>query len=609
MSSNATLPAKLYVCRKLADVGTAQSVPALTLLLTDEQLGHPGRYALERIPDASAVAALRDSLSKTQGKLKAGIIDSLGARCDTEAVPVIASTVRDSDLAIAHASILALARIGTPEATLALVEFWPSAPPALRPTAADGLFRVAARQLAQGRSVEAATVYMALESDTVDHVRMGAFLGLVAASPAEAPGRLQRALCSDDPRLRGLAADCIRESSDAELATSMAASLAQLSVTGQKALLEALAYRRDPAVRTAVLTAAQALEPEVRVASLRALGAVGLAEDVPLFVDFLSQGKAEEQAAALESLNQLTDAQANAAISAQISAVAPAIRAALIRVLWSRGAKASVPRLLEAATDSDPQVRRVAFQALAELAEPQDAGTLVQLLAKSAPEERPAAERAVILCSRKIVDPQLQTAAVLAALRDADQAARCALLPALGGLGGEQALELARTASKDTNPDVQLAGIRALANWPDASVAAELLETAKSTSNETHRAWAVRGLALVSPRPGHLPPAQAFDYLKTALSLAKSPEDRQFIVSRMGPVRTPECLAFVISLISDPVVQPAALTAATDLGEALKESHPAESRAALEKVLQVTQDEDLLTRIDRILTRMNWKGN
>ncbi len=40
----------------------------------------------------------------------------VGARCDREAVTAVTSTLRDSEAAIARASILALVRIGTPEA-------------------------------------------------------------------------------------------------------------------------------------------------------------------------------------------------------------------------------------------------------------------------------------------------------------------------------------------------------------------------------------------------------------------------------------------------------------------------------------------------------------
>ena len=54
--------AKVHVCRRLSRLGSADSVPALTALLPDEDLSHMGRYALEVLPCPEAGKALRDAL-------------------------------------------------------------------------------------------------------------------------------------------------------------------------------------------------------------------------------------------------------------------------------------------------------------------------------------------------------------------------------------------------------------------------------------------------------------------------------------------------------------------------------------------------------------------
>src|SRR5690348_4947425 len=56
--------AKDVVCRKLMIIGSANSVPALAALLSDKDLAHMGRFALERIPAPEAAQALRDALPK-----------------------------------------------------------------------------------------------------------------------------------------------------------------------------------------------------------------------------------------------------------------------------------------------------------------------------------------------------------------------------------------------------------------------------------------------------------------------------------------------------------------------------------------------------------------
>ena len=153
-----------------------------------------------------------------------------------------------------------------------------------------------------------------------------------------------------------------------------------------------------------------------------------------------------------------------------------------------------------------------------------------------------------------------------------------------------------------------MAGVKALANWPDASVAPDLLKLATEGKTPQQRADAVIGLARVAPRPGHLPPDKAFAYLKTAMKLTDSLETKRYVVTRMGPVRTPECLAFVLSCADDPQLTAESLASAAAIAEALKQSHPAIARAALERVSKTTKNQTLREHVEKILTRMKWKG-
>src|SRR3990167_500068 len=77
--------AKRYICRWLGVVGSAECIPAVAELLTDEDLSHPARMALEPKADPAAGAALRAALPKVKGKLLAGLIGSIGVRRDAEA--------------------------------------------------------------------------------------------------------------------------------------------------------------------------------------------------------------------------------------------------------------------------------------------------------------------------------------------------------------------------------------------------------------------------------------------------------------------------------------------------------------------------------------------
>ena len=70
------------------------------------------------IPEAGD--ALRDAVAKTSGPVKAGLIDSLGWRRDTAAIPLLAAALSDPDATVAAAAAMALGRIGGTDSEAAL---------------------------------------------------------------------------------------------------------------------------------------------------------------------------------------------------------------------------------------------------------------------------------------------------------------------------------------------------------------------------------------------------------------------------------------------------------------------------------------------------------
>ncbi|MGH7456829.1 MAG: ThuA domain-containing protein, partial [bacterium] len=97
LSSNATLAGKQFICERLSLIGSKESVPALTKMLHDSTTSDMARFALERIPDPAVDKALRKTLSQTTGKIRIGIINTIGQRRDAESVSDLSKLVDDSD--------------------------------------------------------------------------------------------------------------------------------------------------------------------------------------------------------------------------------------------------------------------------------------------------------------------------------------------------------------------------------------------------------------------------------------------------------------------------------------------------------------------------------
>lgn len=171
-----------YVCRKLAIVGTAAAVPTLAGLLGSKDHSHMARYALERINAPEAASALRNALGTVQGDLKIGVIGSLGARRDAEAIAPLGTILKDENITLARAAALALGAIGTAESAAVLRTALLAASGDTR-AVIDALLSCAESLLAHGKRSDAYSIYKALEGDNQTRlVRLAATRGVLACA-------------------------------------------------------------------------------------------------------------------------------------------------------------------------------------------------------------------------------------------------------------------------------------------------------------------------------------------------------------------------------------------------------------------------------------------
>jgi HEAT repeat protein len=186
LKTDASSAAKDYVFRQLSLMGSADCVPTVAALLGDEKLSHMARYALERIPDADAVDAMRNALPTVTGRLKVGVINSLGVRRDEQAVSALQALLDDKDEEVAAAAAVALGSIGNSEAAKALAAFHAKAPKSLQLAAADAYLACAERLLADNQKLQAIVIYKTLAKESsLKHVGLAAKRGLLTAMSRE----------------------------------------------------------------------------------------------------------------------------------------------------------------------------------------------------------------------------------------------------------------------------------------------------------------------------------------------------------------------------------------------------------------------------------------
>jgi HEAT repeat protein len=600
LKGKATDLGKDYACRQLALVGSDDAVPVLAGLLPNQRLSYMARYALEGIASPAAVKSLRESIGKTAGRQQLGAVISLGRLADPEAVPTIAALLGHEDNELRLVAVVALGRIGTVPAAEALQAF-ASKSSANRKNAIVNAQLQAVEQLCRhGEYAAAVRLCKSLESDPSERVRATVFRGLIAASQSKATATIIAGLAAEEPWKRAVAADCLVAVTKPEEIQAVAAAVPGLPVAGKIAAFVALKHR--PAIRQSALKSLNSPDTEVRVAALEALIASATAQDVAVLADLAATCQdAPVRDAAFETLRLMTAEGINRAIISLMSNK-KTLTPSLVRCALGRRSTEFTPGFLKAAASPNESVRLEAFRALEIMAAEKDAVPLVALLCKTSPgKEREAAGRAVWMSCRKIHDPARQAAPLLAAIETTDAAGQCALLPSLARLGGTSSLAAVHNAMQSKDQAVRDAGYRALANWPDASVADELLDVAKTSQVPSYQIWALRAYARVVSLPSGRPPKKTFEMLTVAMKLAGRPEDKLLIVSRLGSVRAPKALDLLVSYLDDPKLSSAAVPAVFTLAKGLSQSHPQQAKTALVKVRPMTKDPAVLQQISRVL--------
>ncbi len=594
LAGSTSIDGKRFICRQLSIGGGAASVPALAALLLDKDLSDMARYALERIEDPAAVAAMRAALPRAAGKQKIGIINSLGDRKDAESLAALAAALGDADPAIAAAAAAAVGKIDGSEAAKALTGALAGAKPEVRPTVVDALLLCADRLAAAAKKDEAAAIYQAMYKPTeAKHIRMAALRGLVAGGGDKALALVNEILAGSDADMQAAALRFLREVSGPESAKTVASLLPKCPVGSQALLLDDLAARGDPATLPAVLAMMKSPDANVRLSAIRAAGKLGDASALPLLMPLAAGAAGPEQIEARAALDRLPGANTNDALIQQAQAGDVKVRAEAVRALGARRVAAAGPALLKAAADADAGVRLAAVQALDQVADEKSAGALVGILAKAgADDERKAAEKAVAsLCSRaankdSCVDP------ILAAVGGAQGENKYALIRVLGRAGTPKALAAVRNFVKDADAKVQDAAIRSMADWTDASAAPDLLAIAKGAGTTTQKVLALRGYIRLAGGQDVQTAARLKMY-QDAMAAAARPDEKIQVLGGLGDVKSPEALKMVVPCLDDAALAAPACIAAVKIGKTIAASAKNEVRDAMVKVLAVTQDNNV----------------
>lgn len=560
-----TKPGKGFLCRQLVIVGTGRCVPALAKLLTDKDLSHMGRYALERIPGKAADEALRKALAAVDAPAKVGMIYSLGRRGYVPAVDDIIKLLDSQDPDVAGASLVALSRLDSERAVQAVAKARGKVSGKLKGIATNAYLDCAARLVSRGKTDPAVAIYEELfRPGEPWTARVAALKGLVAAQADKAVALAVAALADKDPHVRQVAIPTLRDVPGEATTKAIASQLAKQPPRGQAMLLLVLVDRGDKSALPDVVEAVKSPDEGVRLAALEALGKLGDASVVPTLLAKAAGAAGKERDTARASLDRLAGKGVNAALVKEMASAGAAARVELVRSLGARKATDCVAAVLKAAEDPSADVRAEAMKALRALAGADHVRVLLDFLVKTADAKQLAeVEKTVVTAAGKAADSQAPARAALGVLsRASAPAARASLIRVLGKIGHKSALASLYAAAKDPNAEVKDAAIRALAAWPDAACAQTLWKIVQDAANkEAHRVIAFRGYVDMIPKHTRSTDAAILKMYEDAMKTAWRKEEKQLVLSRLATLRHERALELAKECLDDPALKAAAQAA------------------------------------------------
>jgi type 1 glutamine amidotransferase/HEAT repeat protein len=597
----ATAAARKVVCHLLPMVASDAEVPMFAKLLDDAQAADLARGVLETIPGEAAAEALRAALARQKGDVLAGVINSLGNRRDAKSVAAVAKLIQDSDAKVAAAAVRALGSIGTAEAARALKEA--NFDRATLPAAWNALLRCADGLVASGDVLGASAIYIELWSKADQgSVRAVALAGLARIQSPVALQMVMKAIRSDDPFLRGTAANVARKMTLPGVSAALAAVMDTAAPSAQVVILEVLAARGDRAVGPAVAQLMDAKDEAVRLAAVAAMGSLGDAACVERLVRLAAeQGPA--QAIARAALARLAAPEVDARLIALAAKAEPAVRVEAIRAIGQRRSPGSGKVLCEAAGDADESIRAAAANALAVAGASDSYPRLIEMLVGAAsPGDGETLEKAIIAVGGRMAAPAQRAGPVVAALKSAAAKAKPALLRVLAAAGGADTIEAVRANLKDSDVVVREAAVRALAAWPDDAASGDLLALARDSDNATHRALALRGcLRLAGAEKDE---GQRVKLLEQIRPVAKTPDAKRMLLAGLSGAPSGAALEMALSYLGDPEVRAEASAAVLAIGRAMARKQRAAVQSALARFKASTKDKAAIQQADSLVAEI-----
>ena len=607
LQSNATMAGKQFICKYLGAIATKESIPVLSGMLADENTAEISLYVLEQIPDGAACEAMRNALPGTTKNTNVAIINSLGVCRDDKTVELLTKFIYENDPLISESAISALGAIGTLKSADILNTAINNLTGDLKWIATDAWLKCADRFVVENKLTDAQIIYNNVyAANSPLFLRKAALNGMFKTTQEDPVDFIIKHLQGDDPQIRPSVISLIYELSDDQNPGRIFNEIDSISQTDQLYLFTAIAYYGDCSMNQVIIDAINHDDPEVRMAGLKAIAKTGNASDILFLAEKASTLRGTERDLARESLYMLRGPEVDMAILSAVENAEPIIKVELIKSISERNITSAISMLLKFSEHADQNVRIESIEALGKIASPDDLPQIIQLLVNARSDrERKTAETAINMVTLKMPDGQHKSKDILSILPTVkDHATLNSFIAILGEIGDDRDFSILKEYLNSEDPEIQLAAIRALSMWPNATPKDDLKSIAETTKDLRKHTLALRGYIQIVEADKNLSEDQKFVEIRHAYDITTSLEEQKIVLSGLGKIISVQALKFATSLLEKSELASETEAAIMRIADELSWSHPGETREELNKVLQMTENEELIRDIEELLKRI-----
>lgn len=335
----------------------------------------------------------------------------------------------------------------------------------------------------------------------------------------------------------------------------------KLSDDDKARALGALRVRQAKDFSGVAVKALKSESVEVKRAAILALEKIATGKEFDVLYE---QMKTFDRGFVADAMKRIPGADFDAAVATALKKETNGENAAtLADVVSGRFLVSEVSSLLDSAKKDDCPIRLQLLTAAERLATKEHIADFVDaFVAIPAGGDRDRAEQIIARLCEGDATP------VVAKMNNANGAT---IFPLLGRIGGDAAFAQIERGLKSNNAPMIALSVRSLCNWPNAKVAAQLLDAAKNAAYpENMRIQALRAYIRVVSLPDDqdavdMSGADKLAALKDAFKLATRDDERNLALERVGAVRELDSVKFALEHVDNKALQNKALNAVLDL--------------------------------------------